>query len=215
MNTSNIKTITVILFMLTVLYQQLNAQQKDSRLDSAFAIAMTQVNKMTADTIYNTSFITDKGEKIQRLEFVLDTTIQAVWKAFTNEQEIKTWMVPVVKLDLRIGGKQQSHYRKDAIIGETGTITLNIINYLPIELITYKVNLTEAFPEKCRQEDNNLQYIVRFDILEKNKTKLTFSMFGWGQGNEWDAVYNKFEQGNIWTFKKLIKRFKTGSIDWK
>ncbi len=54
-------------------------------------------------------------------------------------------MAPVVKLDLNMGGTAQTNYSKNAKIGDKGTITLGIINYIPNEMLTYKITLNEVF----------------------------------------------------------------------
>ncbi len=211
------KIFVVFILISSALFIKIYAQGNNKKLDSAFSkVINKEVNsEMTTDSVYNTSYITEKGEKIQRLVIVLDTTQQAAWKSFTDPDQIKTWMVPVVRLDFRIGGKLQTNYNKNAKIGDEGTITQDLLNYMPLKMINFNINLTKAFPEKCRREDGPLQYIVKFDSLSYNRTRLTFSMFGWGKGKEWDAVYEKFLKGNIWTFKNLIKRVRSGPIDWE
>ena len=164
--------------------------------------------------VLNKSFVSTTRERFLRLELIVNTPIREVWKAFTTEEGMKTWMSPVVKADFRIGGSVKTNYNKNAIIGDKGTITLGITNYIPDELITYKVTLTDAFPEKCRMEDQNLQEIVQFKSLGKEKTKIISNMIGWGIGKEWDETYFFFEKGNEWSYEQLIKRFDSGPVDW-
>jgi uncharacterized protein YndB with AHSA1/START domain len=205
----------VVVFIAHVLIfcQQLAGQTK---LDKAFGeVTGNKESILLSDSVNNKSFVTSNGEKVLRFEVVLDTSLKAVWNAFTNEAEITTWEVTQAKLDLRIGGSMQTHYKKNASIGDPGTITLGIINYLPMELLTYKITLTDAFPEKCRNEDDNLQEIIQFIALEKNKTRITSSMIGWGTGKEWDDVYEKFQMGNRWTYQQLVKHFRPGPINRK
>jgi len=152
--------------------QQQRTKETESKLDKAFnEVIDTGESLVPVDSVMNKSFITQNGEKVLRFELVLDTSLPAVWNAFTNESEITTWEVAVVKLDLRIGGSMQTHYKKNAKIGDTGTITLGITNYLPMELITYTITLTEAFNEQCRNEDDNLQEIIQFAETGENQNE--------------------------------------------
>ena len=90
-----------------------------------------------------------------------------------------------------------------------------MINYLPKQFIIYKIELSEAFAEKCRNEDNNLQEVIQFESISENKVKIITTMMGWGKGKEWDETYSFFEQGNKWVCGQLIKRFKSETIEWK
>ena len=145
-----IHAIFILIFF--ALFIQTYAQESNKELDSAFSkVINKEVNsEMTADSVYNTSYITEEGEKIQRLVIVLDTTQQVAWQAFTDPDQIKTWMVPVVKLDFRIGGKLQTNYNKNAKIGDEGTITQDLLNYTPLKMINFNINLkNDTFSSIC------------------------------------------------------------------
>jgi uncharacterized protein YndB with AHSA1/START domain len=187
-----------------------------SPFHNSFAYLSTINETDSSDgNVINKSFVSENGERFLRLELVVDASIEEVWEAFTTEEGIKTWMTPVVKLDFRIGGSALTNYNKDAKPGDEGTITLGIINYIPYEMLTYKVTLTSVFPEKCRNEDENLQEIIQFKPVKKNKTKIISTMVGWGEGKDWDQTYSFFEKGNKWSYEELLKRFTTGPIEWK
>ena len=38
---------------------------------------------------------------------------------------------------------------------------------------------------------------------------------GYGEGEDYDAVYSFFDQGNAWTFSQLQLYFQEGPIDWR
>jgi uncharacterized protein YndB with AHSA1/START domain len=127
-----------------------------------------------------------------------------VWAAFSTVAGLQRWVAPVVALDLRAGGSLRAHYDEGAVIGSPGTIETTILNYVEKELITFKVNLNESFPEDIRAEDASLQEIVQFFPLENGNTKLVSTMVGWGSGTEWDEAYGFFARGNEWTYRQLI-----------
>ena len=188
-------------------------QEGISTLSTAFDNVISR-DTVSLNAVSNTSFTTSTGEKVLRHEVILEATLEEVWNAFATEQGLTAWQIPVVQLDFRIGGSQQSHYNRNATIGDKGTITNNITNYVPMELITYKINLTEAFPKKSRNENQQLQEIIQFTEIGQGKVKVIGSMLGWGQGPEWRDIYSKFEKGNHWTYEQLFKRFTTGPVKW-
>jgi len=167
-----------------------------------------------SDSVINRSFVAENGERFLRFEIEIDTPVTEVWKSIATEDGIKTWMVPVAKVDLKTGGTVVTNYTATAKIGDEGTIPLGIINYIPNEMLIYKITLNNVFPKKCRDEDSNLQEIIQLKPLEKNKTKVVSTMVGWGQGKEWDNTYRFFEKGNKWSYQQLLNRFRNGPAKW-
>lgn len=186
---------------------------KETSIQTKSLESVTQKSSISSDSIMNRSFVSENGERFLRFEMEVDTPITEVWKAIATEEGIKTWMAPVAKLDLKIGGTVQTNYNKNSKIGDEGTIALGIINYIPNEMLIYKITLNDVFPEKCRKEDKNLQEIIQLTPLTKNKTKVISTMVGWGTGEEWDKTYSFFEKGNKWSYQEFIKRFKNGKAE--
>ena len=133
-----------------------------------------------AQEVRNTSYTTSTGERVLRLEFVLPVDKQAAWELLTTADGWKKWAAPVVSFDLKVGGVILTNYDKNKTVSDSGTIRLPIINYLEEEMITLKVILNEAFSQKVRQEDKNLQEIIQIAEAGNGKTKVTSSMIGWG-----------------------------------
>jgi uncharacterized protein YndB with AHSA1/START domain len=131
--------------------------------------------------------------------------VEQVWNAWTTQDGLREWVAPVVAINLRIGGTISTKYDSKAKIGESGTITLPIVNYVEKQLITLRVNLNDSFARKVRDEDQNLQEIVQIADIGDGKTKLVSSMVGWGTGKEWDDTYAFFARGNEWTYQQLAK----------
>jgi uncharacterized protein YndB with AHSA1/START domain len=159
----------------------------------------------SAQDVADRSYVTKTGEKVLRFEVTLPVEKKRAWRAFTDPEDMKGWIAPVIKLDMRTGGVLLTNYDKAAKIEDASTIRLPIINYLEGELITYKVELNNAFPKKAQDEDQNLQEVIQFFDLGNGKTKLVSSMIGWGTGKEWDDAYAFFARGNKWTYEELIK----------
>ena len=200
------KLLTISLFFVALVsygqHQKADTQSKE-RLQS-----ITGKSDIPPDSVMNNSFVAANGEKFLCLEIVVDTSLTEVWKMIATENGLTKWIAPVVLLDLRFGGTVKTNYTTTAKIGDKGTITLDIISYVPYEMIIFKVSLNDAFAEKCRKEDRNLQEIIQVKSLGGNKTKITSTMAGWGYGKEWDETYQFFEKGNKWTFQELLKCFK-------
>jgi uncharacterized protein YndB with AHSA1/START domain len=178
---------------------------------SAAALGALACTLCQAQEVTTTTLRTASGERVVRVETVLRQPPEAVWKAFATEQGLRCWVAPVVRLDLRTGGSLTTNYDKGAAIGDAGTISLGILNYVENEEITYKVKLTDAFAERLRAEDGNLQEVVQLQRLADGGTKVVSSMVGWGNGEEWEKIFAFFAKGNEWTYKNLAKCYSTGA----
>jgi hypothetical protein len=165
-------------------------------------------NILFAQEVQNTSYTTSTGEKVLRLEFVLPINKQQAWTLLSTADGWKKWAAPVVSIDLKVGGVILTNYDKNKAVSDSGTIRLPIINYLEGEMLTLKVILNDAFPEKVRREDKNLQEIIQLAELGDAKTKITSSMIGWGTGPDWDRTYEFFAKGNKWSYEQLTKLFR-------
>ena len=195
------------IFTLITIVSHGQEQIQNETLKEGLENVTGKTDKISASGIVNSSFTAANGERFLRFEIVVNASIDKTWKMVATEEGIKKWMAPVASLNLAIGGVLKTNYNETAKIDDKGTITLGIINYIPSEIITYKITLNELFAEKCRKEDKNLQHIIQLKSSGPGKTRIISTMTGWGQGKEWDDAYSFFEKGNAWTFQKLLKAF--------
>jgi uncharacterized protein YndB with AHSA1/START domain len=173
----------------------------------------TLANDAYAKLVGNSSFITPAGERILRHEVVVDASLEDVWKALTTSEGLESFLAPVVYIELKTGGKFESNYQVGAKLGDPGTIHNQVLNYIPMEMFSIKVNLTEQFPQQAR-EAGTLFAVLTLQNLGSGRVKVTESMLGWGQGEEWDKTYRFFDSGNAYTLGQLYRRFKEGPRRW-
>lgn len=166
------------------------------------------------DSVLNKSFSVGADERFLKLEIVVNKPLDSVWSYFSTAEGIKSWMAPICQLDFRVGGQMKNHMNYKKKIGDPGTLTLDILNYIPNEMVTYKVHMDNYFGERVKKEAKNIQEVVRFASVDKNRTKIISTMMGWGSGSEWDKAYAFFEKGNTWYFNVMVKRIKAGPIYW-
>jgi hypothetical protein len=145
------------------------------------------------------------GERAVRVEAALNNSPEATWRFFSTEDGLRCWAAPVIQLDLRTGGSLKTNYNKSAAIGDAGTISLGILNYVDNEIMTYKVRLNDAFSADLRAHDGNLQEIIQLERRPDGGTHLVSSMVGWGAGEEWDKAVAFFAKGNEWSYRRLAE----------
>lgn len=82
-------------------------------------------------------------------EAVINAPVSAVWRAFTDEKEVMTWMTPLADIDLRVGGLMRTNYNPNGEIGDATTIANQILSFEPERMLSIKnVQAPEGFPWK-------------------------------------------------------------------
>ena len=79
---------------------------------------------------------TESEDLILVQEVVVEASVQRLWAAYTTEEGWRAWAAPAVEIDLRAGGTIRTHYGPEASVGDPGTNTLHILNYVPERVLT-------------------------------------------------------------------------------
>jgi uncharacterized protein YndB with AHSA1/START domain len=140
-------------------------------------------------------------------EAVIDGSPDDVWAAFTTKAGIESWMVAHAEIDLRIGGKLRTHYRKEGMLGDEGTIENTILCYDPKKMISIKV---ATFPKGFRfpKAIENMWTNIYFEPAGASRTKVTVRGLGWTEDEESQQMRKFFDSHNKQTLDSLIGRFK-------
>jgi len=179
-------------------------------------VAMLATSSITlhAQEVTNTSFKTAEGDRILRLETVLKCSLDEAWELFATNDGLRTWLAPVVEVDFSNGGRWIASYDKTKKIEDPGNIVNEIVCIVPKEMYVLRVRqVPDNFPfdEKKMYEGRS---VMQFEKLGKKRTKLTLTGTGFGEGREWDKLYNFGLRANKFTFLELHKRIENGPVDW-
>ena len=80
---------------------------------------------------------------------IIDAPIDAVWAAFTTKEGQESWNVAHAEIDLKVGGKMQTHYDANGRIGDPNTTENTILCFEPRRMLAIQVmNPPEKFPYK-------------------------------------------------------------------
>lgn len=160
-----------------------------------------------SQTLKNTSYKNQSGEKVLRLECTLPIGLTEAWELFTTDKKLKKWIAPLAHIELKSGGYIITNYDSTKDLSDSSSIKLPILSFVDNELLVLKVNLNNNFKKNVREHDENLQEIIQFKKIDSKHTKIISSMTGWGDGTEWDKTYDFFARGNEWTYKELLKNY--------
>ena len=145
------------------------------------------------------------GERTLVTQGVVDATPHELWQAFTVDSEIVKWMVPFAHMDLKIGGTLETSYEPHAKLGDPKNIRHKILSYAPDRMLSFTFTMPEMF--KQAHDENGHWVVVEFEPLTAQKTRVVETIYGWGEGADWDKAYAFFEKGDAWTMEQLEKRF--------
>lgn len=136
------------------------------------------------------------GERILVEEVVVEAPLAAVWSAYTTEEGYTAWAAPKARIDLRVGGTILTQYGADAEIGDPGTNTLHIVNYVPERLLTMRAEVGDNWPEVMKQDGERLTNVVLFEALSPTRTKVESYGIGYGTSPEYERLLQFFVEAN-------------------
>lgn len=139
---------------------------------------------------------TEAGERILVQEVWIDAPPEEVWPAYTTNEGYAAWAAPVVEVDLRVGGTIRTHYVPTAKLGDAGTNTLHIVNYVPNELITLRADVAPNWPEVMKQDGDKLTNVILFDRLPGDATRIRSYGIGYRDTPEYDDLLTFFRAAN-------------------
>jgi uncharacterized protein YndB with AHSA1/START domain len=138
----------------------------------------------------------------QVTEGIVEAPLDQVWAAFTTKQGLESWMVAHAEIDLRVGGRMLTHYSKEGVIGDPGTIENLILAYEPQRMLTIKVGKPpERFPYK--EAVKNVWHVLTFEEAGPGRTRVREVGVGYGSDEESQKLRKFFEAGNAYTLKRL------------
>ncbi len=138
-----------------------------------------------------------------RTETIIPVSIDRVWNAFTTTTGLADWFSAGAVVDMQTAGSVRGTGKSGERLGDTGVTSMDIVNYIEHEIITFKINLDDRFSETIRDADDHLQEIVQFVPLADNRTKIVSSMVGWGTSRIWDDAYTFFAKRNETAYRRL------------
>ena len=163
--------------------------------------------------VENTSFVEPGGRRVLQLSILVPAGPDKVWEAISTEAGWKTWAAPVVHIDWKVGGTIETNYTAGKAKGDPSNIVNRIEAYVPGRMLAIR-NIqapkgffsTDAFGQTAT--------ILELDPVAEGQTRVTLTNVGYGQGADFDSVYNHFEWGDAYTLAELAKRFETGPAKW-
>ncbi len=146
---------------------------------------------------------TNTSELVLIQEAVIHAPVDQVWAAFTTEKGWTAWASPQAKFDFRAGGALLTHYDPNAKIGDEGTNTLHILNYIPQRLLTLRADMEERWPQFMKEDAEKLMNVIVFDRVAANQTRILSYGVGYRDTTDYRQLLDFFIPANEGLLRKL------------
>jgi uncharacterized protein YndB with AHSA1/START domain len=153
-----------------------------------------------------------KHERAVEGEITVDAPIDQVWHAWTTREGAEAFFAPRCVIAMHPGGKYEMLFDLEEAPGKQGGEGNTILAIQPGRMLSFTWNAPPAFAEIREQRTH---VTVRLEAIHSSRTRVFLRHDGWGEGSEWDAVFDYFERA--WkriVLPRLKYRFEKGPIDW-
>ena len=151
------------------------------------------------------------GERSLRFEVVVDAPLSEVWAAWTTDEGARQFFAPGTNIDATVGGHYEIYFAPSQPYGMRGADDSRVQSIVPMESIAFTWNAPPNFG--VLRSLHTLVY-VRIEELEGGRTIVRLTHTAWGDGEQWDGVYDYFSKAWIDVLARLEYRFKQGPVDW-
>ena len=154
-----------------------------------------------------------KVDRAIKLEIVVNASVEKVWRAWTTQEGVRSFFAPDCDIDLRVLGKYDILFAPTAPPGLRGAEGNLILAIQEGRMLSFTWDAPPAIPEIRKQRTS---VVIRFAQVKPNKTKLSLTHSGWGEGAEWNRAYEYFTRawGDV-VLPFLKYSIEVGPIDWK
>ena len=126
----------------------------------------------TQDAIQSKVIKTEAGDVVLVQTVVVEAAVRDVWNAYATSDGWMAWASPLADVDIRAGGTIRTHYGPDAKIGDVGTNTLHVVNYVPERLLTLRAELSERWPDVMKEDEGKLMNVIVFEPMGERRTRV-------------------------------------------
>jgi len=135
-------------------------------------------------------------------ETEINASIGDVWKAFTTQEGLRSWMAPLVEIDLAVGGKIRSNYNAKGTLGDDTTIENTILCFDPERMIALQVSrVPKGFP--FEEEAKGTWSVFYFSELALTRTKLVIVGLGYRDDEMSQKLRSFFATANKYSIDQL------------
>ncbi len=144
-------------------------------------------------------------------EIIVKAPLEEVWNRWTTEEGVRTFFAQDCNVELRLGGKYEMYFLKDAEPGLRGSEGCKVLSFIPYEMFSFSWNAPPQFPD-IRNGGVHTYVVINFEKITLQETKVRLRHLGWQEGGDWDEVFAYFDNawGKVleWLEKSMVDSFR-------
>lgn len=149
-------------------------------------------------------YVENPTDKALSKETIVNASIDDVWKMWTTTDGVQSFFAPNAKVELYVGGPFEIYFDMSQPYGKRGSEPCQILSYLPKKMLSFEWNAPPSFGEL---RDIHTIVVVQFDTLDNGQVKVTLTHHGWGEGENWQSIYDYFDSAWDWVLANFAKQF--------
>lgn len=138
-------------------------------------------------------------------DIIVDCSLERAWKAWSTADGITSFFVPEAAIELRPGGKYELIITPTSPEGQRGSEDCHVLSFLPQSMLSFEWSAPPQFGDL---RDKRTIVVLTFDEFGPGQIRLTLNQHGWGQGEQWERLYDYFDRawtGVLSAFKKYAE----------
>jgi uncharacterized protein YndB with AHSA1/START domain len=144
----------------------------------------------------------EAGRRMLVHEAVIEAPVERVWAAFTTSEGFRQWAAPKAEIDFRIGGEIRAAYHPESNLCDERTIVHRILSYDPHRMLSIR-NVQAPAGFVGAELFQQTWSVIFFTPVDANRTLVRMEGVNYGEGEDWDTVYNFFQRGNAYSLQML------------
>ncbi len=144
-------------------------------------------------------------------EIVIAASLDAVWNAWTTESGIRTFFARGGNIELWPDGHYEIFFFPDNEPGMRGAEGTRILIVEPRKRLVFTWDAPPKWPD-IRSQRTVVE--IRLHAEGQSKTRIKLHHAGWGDGEDWIAVYDYFDAAWSVILRRLQYSFEHGPVDW-
>lgn len=149
-------------------------------------------------------YVDNPTDRLLEKSVEVSASLPDVWNAWTTVEGVNSFFSSDADIDLRVGGKYEVYFLMDAPKGSRGSEDCKVLSFLPMRMLSFEWNAPPSFGDL---RYTKTRVVITFDKKADDTTAVTLSHLGWGAGDDWDELYNYFDQAWASVLKSLSDHF--------
>jgi uncharacterized protein YndB with AHSA1/START domain len=128
-----------------------------------------------------------------------------VWQAWTTVEGLKSFFCPDARVDLQVGGAYEPLFLLDQPPGGQGAEGCTVLSFLPECMLSFTWNAPPDFPHL--RQNYQCWVVLLFTPTAEGGTTVNLNHMGWGEGEDWDALYAYFDRAWGAVMQSLVENY--------